>query len=261
MQSRKKINRELMLKVVKIPFAAPLYVQFKKLRNRLSYYKDFSLFRKMNDGRLSAERSDMAPCLLDNTENTDFEPHYTFHPAWAARVLAETRPALHIDFSSYLPFSTLVSAFIPIHFYDYRPAHLKLSNLETKRGDLLSMPFADDSVISLSCMHTVEHVGLGRYGDPIDPEGDLKAIKELKRVLAKGGDLLFVVPMGRPRVMFNANRVYSYDQILGYFSGLELKEFSLIPDDAVQNGMVKNASKELADAQKDCCGCFWFRKP
>jgi hypothetical protein len=36
-------------------------------------------------------------------------------------------------------------------------------------------------------MHVVEHIGLGRYGEPMDEQGDLKAIEELKRVLAPGG--------------------------------------------------------------------------
>jgi hypothetical protein len=45
-------------------------------------------------------------------------------------------------------------------------------------------------------MHVVEHVGLGRYGDPIDANGDAQAIKELKCVLWPGGVLYFVVPTG-----------------------------------------------------------------
>jgi len=260
MKSRQKINKKISRLVGKIPFAAALYVQYKKLFSYNQFRSDIKKFNAMNDGRFMIKKSDLAPYLLDNTATTEIEPHYTYHPAWAARILAKTKPKLHIDFSSYLQFSTIVSAFIPVQFYDYRPAYLKLENLETKKGDLLAMPFADNSVESLSCMHTVEHVGLGRYGDPIDPEGDLKAIKELKRVLAHGGTLLFVVPMGRARLLFNANRVYSYDQIMNYFSDFILKEFSLIPDNAREIGMIKNAPKELTDKQENGCGCFWFEK-
>jgi hypothetical protein len=110
-------------------------------------------------------------------------------------------------------------------------------------------------------MHVVEHIGLGRYGDTLDPQGDLKAIAELKRVLAVGGHLLFVVPIGfRPRIMFNAHRIYTYDQILSYFSDLELMQFALIPDSSTLGGLVLNANKDLADRQIYGCGCFWFRK-
>ena len=56
----------------------------------------------------------------------------------------------------------MVSAFIPVEFYDYRPAELSLSGLEFKHADLTHLPFADNSVESLSCMHVIEHIGLGR---------------------------------------------------------------------------------------------------
>lgn len=116
------------------------------------------------------------------------------------------------------------------------------------------------SIESLSCMHTVEHVGLGRYDDKLDPDGDLKAMQELIRVLSFGGNLLFVVPVGKPRIIFNAHRIFSYSQICEYFKELEMKEFTLIPDNALDTGMIENASREVADLQSYGCGCFWFQK-
>ena len=110
-------------------------------------------------------------------------------------------------------------------------------------------------------MHVVEHVGLGRYGDPIDPDGDLKAVAELKRVLAPGGSLLFVVPTGRPRLQFNAHRIYAYRQVMDAFRGLDLVELALVPDKARDGGLARGASEALADAQSYGCGCWWFRKP
>ena len=108
-------------------------------------------------------------------------------------------------------------------------------------------------------MHTIEHIGLGRYGDPIDPDGDLMAISELKRVLAPDGNLLFVVPVGKPKIMYNAHRIYSYDEVVNCFKELKLNEFSLVPDDK-ERGFINNATKEIADAQNYGCGCFWFKK-
>jgi SAM-dependent methyltransferase len=202
--------------------------------------------------------SDRRAFLDDRTAGTAFDRHYIYHPAWAARVLARTRPSAHIDISSTLHFCSIVSAFIPVKFYDYRPADLCLSDLSSEFADLLALPFPSSSIESLSCMHTVEHIGLGRYGDPIDPDGDLKAIAELRRVLAPGGSLLFVVPVGRPRIVFNAHRIYAYEQIMSYFGDLELRQFALVPD---RGALVEHASKELADAQTYGCGCFWFQKP
>jgi SAM-dependent methyltransferase len=181
--------------------------------------------------------------------------------AWAARVLAAIKPLEHIDVSSSVHFSTIVSAFFPTRFLDYRPAQIGLDNLSTDFADLTKLPFASDTILSLSCMHVVEHVGLGRYGDPLDPRGDLKAIRELRRVLAPGGHLLFVVPVGRPRIQFNAHRIYGFEQIATQFSDFVLEEFALIPDKESEGGLLRRASPSLVDRLQYGCGCFHYRKP
>jgi len=165
-----------------------------------------------------------------------------------------------VDISSSLYFAAIASAFVPIRYYDFRPPELRLNNLSVEHADLLALPFQDNSVPSLSCMHVVEHIGLGRYRDPLDPEGDLKAIRELQRVLAPSGNLIFVVPAGRPRIVFNAHRIYSYDQILDSFHALHLVDFALVPDDEHQGGLLSTASREIVNAQAYGCGCFWFSK-
>ena len=238
-----------------------------KLSRIITAYKkylfDYLEFNRLTAGkekRFTLNIKDRWPCLYENTGSTPFDRHYVFHTAWAARLLAENVPENHVDISSSLQFSTIVSAFVPVDFYDYRPADLKLSGLTSRSADLLALPFADDSILSLSCMHVVEHVGLGRYGDRVDPDGDLKAISELKRILAVGGRLLFVVPVGKPVIMFNAHRVYSYDQIVSYFDELKLEEFALIPDSPSTGGLIRNATKEMTDSQRYACGCFYFRK-
>lgn len=238
------------------------YLTARKLQRYPSFMKEFFIFKKQakKDGRFSVKTADLFPCLLDRTPSTGFEPHYLFHPAWAARVVRQVEPEKHIDISSTLHFSTIVSAFVPVDFYDYRPVELNLSGLETKRGDLMRLPFDTDSVESISCLHTVEHVGLGRYGDPIDPEGDVKAAKELSRVTKKGGTLIFVTPVGRPRIEFNAHRIYSFEQVLDLFPDMELKEFSLVPDDYKRYGLVQDADPEMVKDQNWACGCFWFVK-
>lgn len=203
---------------------------------------------------------DAQPILFENIPFTRFDTHYIYHTAWAARKVRELNPPKHTDISSSLYFSSIVSAFVPVHFYDFRPAKLNLSNLTSSQADLSNLHFESNSISSLSCMHTVEHVGLGRYGDPIDPDGDLQAAKELSRVLAKGGSLLFVVPIGEATIQFNAHRIYSYQMVVDMFKELTLKEFSLIPDNALEKGMIYNATKEQSDAQKYGCGCFWFIK-
>jgi SAM-dependent methyltransferase len=110
-------------------------------------------------------------------------------------------------------------------------------------------------------MHTIEHIGLGRYGDPIDPEGDIKAAQELKRVLKPGGSFLFVTPMGKKDIIeWNAHRIYTYQSVLNLMDGLTLKEFSLIPEYAKDGGIIINADPELLKKEHYACGCFLFTK-
>lgn len=217
--------------------------------------QEYAMFMSQSDDRF--EISYDSRSLKELTQV--FDKHYICHTAWAARVLAEIRPVKHVDIASSVFFNAMVSAFIPIDYYDYRCWRLGLDNLKTEFEDVRKLSFEDNSIPSLSCMHVIEHIGLGRYGEDLDPEGDLKAIAELKRVLAPGGDLLFVVPVGKPQVIFNLHRIYGYDQIVSYFAGLKLVEFALIPD-KTPGDLIRNACGELADRQEFGCGCFWFRK-
>lgn len=225
------------------------------------FQREFAQFRALSEAwpaRFALRWEDRYPCLYDKTGVTGFDRHYIYHTAWAARIVAQLRPAYHVDISSSLYFSALVSAFVPVVFFDCRPTRLFLSHLSSGGGDLTALPFADGSITSLSCMHVVEHVGLGRYGDALDPDGDLKAIAELRRVLAPGGSLLFVVPVGQPVIMFNAHRIYAYEQIMDYFNGLLLRQFALVPDDP-HYGLIEDATPQLADVQRYGCGCFWWQ--
>ena len=121
---------------------------------------------------------------------------------------------------------------------------------------MTQLEWPDESVDSLSCMHVVEHIGLGRYGDPLDPGGDQKAMQELSRVVASGGMLLFVVPVGKPRVCYNAHRVYSYEQIITAFPEMELRQFALVPDRPDEGGLILDAEPSLVKEQAYGCGCF-----
>jgi hypothetical protein len=239
-----------------------IHAGIEKLRERRQFRREFLAFKSLSGpNRFAVKWEDCYPLMGEKkTKKTSFDRHYVYHTSWAARVLARTKPHKHVDISSSLYFAAIISAFIPTKFYDFRPPNLKLSGLTVGHADLLSLPFPSNSVPSISCMHVVEHIGLGRYGDPIAPQGDLQAIRELIRVTALGGDLLFVVPVGKRRLMFNAHRIYSYDDIIDYFSELALVEFALIPDDEKEGALLDSAQREFIDRQRYSCGCFWFRK-
>ncbi len=235
----------------------------KILRFALSPFvlRDYFLFiRHKSPNRFSVKLTDFYPQIKDKTITTGFDRHYVYHTSWAARKVRDTAPKVHVDISSSLYFSGIVSAFVPVDFYDYRPAQLKLSGLQSKEADLSRLHFADNSISSLSCMHTIEHIGLGRYGDPIDPLGDITACSELSRVLAQDGRLIFVTPVGRPKIEFNAHRIYSYEQVLALFPDLKLVEFSMVTDTTEQGDFIEHADPALVQTQSYACGCFVFKK-
>ncbi len=226
------------------------------------FLRRFRQFQTMQVQRSNSpvQLSDIQMCIGDETPQTGFDRHYLFHIAWAARKLKHLQPSRHVDISSSLYLNVVLSAFIPVEFYDFRPPNIRFSGLECRAGDLTRLPFDDSSVPSLSCLHVLEHVGLGRYGDPLDPAGDAKGALELERVLAPGGNLLIVVPVGKPVIRFNAHRIYSHEQILKLFPALQLVEASLITDDPNDPVIHGHMSPGAWLAQEFGCGCFHFRK-
>jgi len=254
------MNLKKILKRIKI--VKYFYYKLLSIVRYIRYIQDYIafnrlIFKKMNKKLIWKNRY---VCLNDKTDNTSFDTHYVYHTGWAARKLMEILPAKHIDISSSIYFNAIVSAFIPIEFYDYRPAKLDLSGLLPYEGNLSKLSFKDNSIDSLSCMYVIEHIGLGRYGDILDPLGDIKAAMELQRVLKVQGNLLIVVPVGKPNINFNAHRVYSYEDVTSMFNKLDLKEFSLLTDDDKGPEFLINASPKFVELQNYGCGCFWFQK-
>lgn len=214
--------------------------------------------KSLKDNRFTCYWDDSLACLNDKTTTTGFDAHYLYHIAWAMRRVSEFSPKKHIDIGSSLYFSTAISTYIPTDFYDFRPAKITLSKLKTKKGNLLSLDFPDNSVESLSCMHVLEHIGLERYGDPFDPQGDLKAISELKRVVKPGGRLFIVVPMGEiDRIQYNAHRIYSYNSFIINFKNFSINKFSFITD---SGDFIESAKSQDTHNQRYGCGCFELQK-
>ena len=216
------------------------------LRAYPAYLRDRRAYGALLGERLRRHQDN--PQLLDRTATSPFDPHYTHQDAWAAREVFRRRPDRHVDVGSRITFVVGLTAFTHVTFVDLRPLDAEIPGLETLPGSVLRLPFDDRSVESLSCLHVAEHIGLGRYGDPLDPHGTQKAARELERVLAPGGALYFSLPVGEPRTAFNAHRVHDPEEVVGFFPGLRLAEFSGVADDGRWQERL---------SPRDLMGSFW----
>lgn len=158
--------------------------------------------------------------------------------------------------SSVLTMSVL-SGHVPTVFVDYRPLNTNHPGLMNVAGDICRLPFADASVASLSCLHVIEHIGLGRYGDTVDPLGARRGAKELQRVVRNDGKLYLSTPIGRERVCFNAHRVFDPATILSLFDELTLTGLSFVADDGRLHSNV--AIDQIPDLEYGC-GFFEFQR-
>lgn len=197
------------------------------------------------------------PQLNDMTSDTGFDAHYTYQGPWVMRKLIQEKPIKHIDVGSWVAYLGFFSALQSTEFVDIRPAKLNIPGLISKEGSVLELPYKPNSVTSLSCLHVVEHVGLGRYGDPLDPAGTIKAIKSLAGVIAKGGNLYLSLPVGEEITYFNAHRVTDPRKVEKMCSPLKLKQLSAVLDDGTY---IEDSSIEQLVGQKYALGLYHFYK-
>lgn len=185
--------------------------------------------------------------------------HYFFQDLWAARLIHDMNITEHVDVGSRIDgFVAHILPFVKVTYVDIRSLESEILGLTHIPGSVLQMPFEDDSIPTLSCLHVIEHIGLGRYGDPVNPTGHVEAAKELFRVLRPEGKLLLGTPVGRERLCFDAHRVFDPQTIVDAFDGLKLRSFALINDEG--QGITENASFDEARRCFYGCGLFVFEK-
>ncbi|MDP1523961.1 MAG: DUF268 domain-containing protein [Methylotenera sp.] len=200
---------------------------------------------------------DLQPCLGDWSTHTPFDAHYFYQGAWLARRVIASRAIKHVDIGSSVLTISVLSAQVETVFVDYRPLKVSLTGLTSIAGNILDLSFADNSIDSLSCLHVIEHIGLGRYGDPLNSQGSVNAASELQRVVSRGGNLFISLPIGRERICFNAHRVHSPISVVMMFPHMKLIEFSFV-DDVGQ--FHENNPIENAIGLEYGCGMFYFEK-
>lgn len=189
----------------------------RSLRGIPFYLRDWREFRRGYHGRLS-----LKPCLHDRSEEGGVtKSEYFWQDLLVARWIFEAKPDRHVDIGSRVDgFVAHVACFREIEVFDVRLVTSEIPGIRFLQADLMdatSLPSdvaAGEYCDSLSCLHAIEHFGLGRYGDPIDQQGYERGLANMAALLKPGGTLYLSTPLGQERVEFNANWVFDPRTIL-----------------------------------------------
>ena len=230
---------------------------YRSLKALPRYFRDLRALRSQlatttHPFRISTYR----PYLAErHAEGGSARGHYFWQDLLVAQRVFANRPTRHIDIGSRIDgFVAHVAAFREIEIFDIRPVTIDIPNIRFSYCDLMADLGGEliDSCDSLSCLHTIEHFGLGRYGDPIAADGYLRGLENLYRILQKGGKFYFSVPIGGQRIEFNGQRVFSLEYLLELMGKrYQVDAFSYVDDagDLYQN--VELTSQAIATN----CGC------
>lgn len=230
------------------------------------YILDLIRFRMNYVGRF-----DVLPCLHDRYEEGGVTKNeYFWQDLLVARWIFASSPARHVDVGSRVDgFVAHVASFREIEVFDVRPITSQVPGVVFRQADFMN-PDASRTELtrggycdSLSCLHAVEHFGLGRYGDPIDPLGFARGIENMARLLKPGGVFYLSTPIGIERVEFNANRVFSPNTIIhcAKLNGLILKNLTVVGN--AKEPYEVHPTEEVFEALANChynLGIFVFNK-
>lgn len=191
---------------------------------------DVEQYNKLNQRpNFAIKEQNMWPIIADRYAAAGSTENYFWQDLWAARLIIKAGTKKHFDIGSRLDgfIAHLLAAGIDVTMIDVREFPGAVENLHTIVDDATSLhQIPDESVGSMSALCSLEHFGLGRYGDPVDPEACFKCFENIVKKMRKGGRLYISVPIGKERVEFNAHRIFYAETIINCFKGLLLEEFS-----------------------------------
>lgn len=194
------------------------------------YEQDLDKYRSLNKRKnFDIQEDYLWPIVSDKYANAGTIENYFWQDLWAAKLIWKSKVKEHFDIGSRIDgfIAHLLAMGIDVTMIDVRKFPKQVEGLHTIIDDATTLKqIPDESIESLSALCSLEHFGLGRYGDPLDPESCFKCFINIQKKLKKGGHLYLSVPVGKERVEFNAHRVFYARTIIECFDELELKEFS-----------------------------------
>lgn len=232
------------------------------IRGIPAYFRDLSIIKKQKGPDNSFVFGPSFLMLGDRYEESGkMSGHYFHQDIFVARRILVNNPERHVDVGSRTDgFVAHVAVFRKIEVLDIRDQESKVRNVSFRQADILHLT---DNMInafdSVSSLHAIEHIGLGRYGDPADYFGHLKAINNISRMLVVGGKFYFSVPIGNQRIEFNAHRIFSVRYLMDLFQrGFILNNFSFVDDVGDLHEDVEMSSDEVAKNFGCQFGCGIF---
>lgn len=237
----------------------------KKWQKKQRFARDCDIYRSLNyDSDFEISENDIMPVYEDTEQAGRLDEHYFLQDIWMAKQIKMNSQDEHFDIGSRVDgfIAHLLSMNIEVTLIDIRSLDINLENLKFIQGDATNLSnINDESISSLSSLHAIEHFGLGRYGDDIEPDAWKKALHSFERVLKKGGYLYLSVPIGcRDHLIFNAHRIFNPRTIISELPGMSLVKFAYIDNYKIHE--VENFNKiDGMMAEKDyLCGLFVFKK-
>lgn len=240
----------------------------RSLRGLPSYFRDRrKLLQQGIKSKFYFPLASYRPYLADRFERSGVASGHYFHQdLLVAQRIFNRKPKIHVDVASRVDgFVAHCASFREIKVIDIRSAGKPIKNIDFLKIDMMaSIPSELEGYCdSLSCLHALEHFGLGRYGDPVNYDGYLLGLENLHKILKKDGLLYLSVPIGKQRIEFNAHRIFSIEFILKLIEpDFLLENFSYVDD----NGdLHENISLESKDASSSFnldygCGIFEMKK-
>lgn len=201
-------------------------------------YTDAKKYQELNKRpNFAIQERYMWPILKEKYTYAGTIGNYFWQDLWAARLIVKTGVKNHFDIGSRLDgfIAHLLAADIDVTMIDVRKFPGEVERLHTIVDDATTLhQIPDESIESMSALCSLEHFGLGRYGDPIDPEACFKCFENIQKKLKKGGKLYISLPIGKERVEFNAHRVFYASTVVDCFSTLKLEEFSCTSEGKIE---------------------------
>lgn len=177
------------------------------------------------------------PIISNKYEGAGNVSNYFWQDLWAAKLINKSGVKKHFDIGSRIDgfIAHLLAMNVEVTLIDIRELPVEIEGLHMVVDDATMLKnVSDESIESMSALCSLEHFGLGRYGDPIDPEACFTCFKEIQKKIKPRGNLYLSLPVGRERVEFNAHRIFYAQTILESFSQMQMVEFSCAAEGKIE---------------------------